>query len=215
MRGGGWDWNKWRDYDLNYKKRRGGVKRDIFKRKWGAHLCTLRGKLERGWREKDKKGWCSENKISSVHRWIGLEFEYVMHLNIVYNLTGGIVIIWIRLRNPGIWRFLETPSNSSESPDSSSSVHRWISLNFWYVVRIYIAYNMTVGIWDMFNQLIYILVWMNSGSCCCNSQPVWAAFLFYNLFTVGPSLNYSIVCALLVTTCSPEGSAWYCSGADV
>ena len=27
----GWNWNKWKDYDLNYKKRRGGIKRKHLK----------------------------------------------------------------------------------------------------------------------------------------------------------------------------------------
>ena len=36
----GWNWNKWKDYDLNYKKRRGGVKRKHLKEMGGLSAIT-------------------------------------------------------------------------------------------------------------------------------------------------------------------------------
>ncbi|KAJ6889691.1 hypothetical protein NC651_023440 [Populus alba x Populus x berolinensis] len=46
-------------------------------------------KLER----KDTKGRCSNSHITSIHRWIRPRFCYVVHLTIVYGLSGGIVHI--------------------------------------------------------------------------------------------------------------------------
>uniref|UniRef100_A0A6N2LP62 DNA-directed RNA polymerase n=2 Tax=Salix viminalis TaxID=40686 RepID=A0A6N2LP62_SALVM len=62
------------------------------------------------------------------------------------HLTGGIVIICRRLRNRSSEDFWKTPSNPSESPDSSSTVHRWIKLIFEYCVRLGCYYIFTEGI---------------------------------------------------------------------
>jgi hypothetical protein len=72
----------------------------------------------------------------TFHRWIRLIFGYVILLNGTYILTGGIVNIGLHLRVVTRGTFLENhPSRQPCSSDVISLFHRWIGLDFGYVVH--------------------------------------------------------------------------------
>jgi hypothetical protein len=74
--------------------------------------------------------------ILTFHRWIRLIFGYIIMLNVTYILTGGIFNSRLRLRAVTGGTLLE--NQISRQPCSSavlSSFHRWIGLDFGYVVH--------------------------------------------------------------------------------
>jgi len=74
--------------------------------------------------------------ILTFHRWIRFLFGYVIILNVTYILTGGIANIRLRLRAVTGGTFLENhPSRQPCSSAVISSFHRWIGLDFGYVVH--------------------------------------------------------------------------------
>jgi hypothetical protein len=78
-----------------------------------------------------------EDVLVKIDRWIRLIFGYVIIVNVTYIVTGGIVNIKLRLRAVTGGTFLENhPSRQPCSSAVISSFHRWIGLDFGYVVHL-------------------------------------------------------------------------------
>uniref|UniRef100_A0A6N2L931 Uncharacterized protein n=1 Tax=Salix viminalis TaxID=40686 RepID=A0A6N2L931_SALVM len=86
-------------------------------------------KLERGGREKDKKGWYSENNISSGHP-------------VRENQSSEDFWKTPQIRQS---RQLVPPPSTSELPASLPLFHRWINLKFGYVVSMSVIHVLHGG----------------------------------------------------------------------